>query len=133
LAVSKIAVEVLRMPTEETYLAGAPPPPQPPKPEPAATTPSVAPLAPTSPPPTPPPPPATATASIAMPDEGLMTDAERRLAQGALAKLGYYDLSVDGIIGPETRAGIRRYQHEIGAEMTGRLTAAQASKLVSGR
>ena len=30
----------------------------------------------------------------------------------------------------DTRAAIRRYQHELGAAMTGRLTAAQATKLV---
>ncbi len=41
-----------------------------------------------------------------------MSDAQRRQVQAALAKLGYYDATVDGIFGPETRAAIRRWQHE---------------------
>ena len=36
------------------------------------------------------------------------------------------------MFGPDTRAAIRRYQHELGADMTGRLTAAQATRLVGG-
>ena len=59
-----------------------------------------------------------------------MTDADRRRVQTALVRLGYYDGQVDGIFGPDTRAAIRRYQHELGAAMTGRLTAEQATRLV---
>ena len=51
-----------------------------------------------------------------------MSDGDRRLVQRALGKLGYYDGQVDGVFGPDTRAAIRRYQHELGAPMTGRLT-----------
>ncbi len=60
-----------------------------------------------------------------------MTDADRREVQSALVRLGYYDSPVDSLFGPETRAAIRRYQHEIGAEMTGRLTAEEATRLVN--
>ena len=67
-----------------------------------------------------------------MPADEQMTEADRRQVQTALARLGYYNGQVDGIFGPDTRAAIRRYQHELGAAMTGRLTAAQATKLVGG-
>jgi Putative peptidoglycan binding domain/Caspase domain len=69
-------------------------------------------------------------ATARLPEEDQMTDADRRMIQTALTRLGYYDRAVDGIIGPDTRAAIRRYQHEIGADMTGTLTAAQATRLV---
>lgn len=62
-----------------------------------------------------------------------MTEADRRRVQAALAQLGYYDGRVDGRFGPETRAAIRHFQHEIGADMTGRLTPEQAGRLVAGR
>ena len=48
-----------------------------------------------------------------------------------LATLGYYSGRIDATFGPETRAAIRRYQFEIKAEMTGRLSAEQATKLVN--
>ena len=38
---------------------------------------------------------------------------------------------IDATFGPETRAAIRRYQFEIKADMTGTLTAEQATKLVN--
>jgi hypothetical protein len=122
-------VAALRMPARSGFLAGAPPPaPEPPKPPPvppvisAVTPPTVEQLAPLPP-----------VAAVAMPDEDMMTNAERREMQTALARMGYYAAQVDGVIGSETRAAIRRYQHEIGAGITGRLTAAQASRLVSTR
>ncbi len=68
-----------------------------------------------------------------LPDEARMTEADRREVQSALVRLGYYGSPVDGVFGPETRAAIRRYQHEIGADMTGRLPADHASKLVNTR
>jgi hypothetical protein len=81
-----------------------------------------------------PPPPAAPVAAASaekLPDEALMTEADRRAVQSALVRLGYYGSPVDGLFGPETRAAIRRFQHEIGGEMTGRLTADQATKLVN--
>ena len=59
-----------------------------------------------------------------------MTQANRRDVQIALARLGYYDRRIDGVIGPHTRAAIRRWQHDIGADMTGTLSGAQATRLV---
>jgi len=112
-----------------SFLVGGKPPP----------TPVVA--APPSPPaPTPAPPPA-ASASPAAPapaapqqvmvDEDRMSDQDRRQIQVVLATLGYYSGRIDATFGPETRAAIRRYQFEIKAEMTGRLTGEQATKLVN--
>jgi hypothetical protein len=119
---------VVHMPARADYLAGAPA--APPKPPPVA---AVAPVAPPPPAPTPAPAPASAgpVLTVLLPDDSQMTDDDRRKVQGVLLRLGYYDMPVDGVFGPETRAAIRRFQHEIGAEMTGRLTALQASRLAS--
>jgi hypothetical protein len=65
------------------------------------------------------------------PDEAHMTDADRRRIQAALLRLGYYDKQADGIFGAETRAAIRRFQHEIGADMTGQITPAQSARLLA--
>jgi hypothetical protein len=115
-----VTIAAQRAPMSSGYLAGAPPP-SPPSPAPSA----------------PPPPAATAAqapqpASV-LPAEEQMTEADRRHVQIELARLGYYDGKIDGIFGPDSRAAIRRYQHELGADMTGRLTAAQASRLSGGQ
>src|SRR5271165_338584 len=87
--------------------------------------------------PTPTPPPASTAASpsaspmTAMPDEASMSKADRLRVQDMLHRLGYYKGHVDGVFGSFTRAAIRRFQHDIGAEMTGHLTADEASRLVS--
>jgi peptidoglycan hydrolase-like protein with peptidoglycan-binding domain len=67
-----------------------------------------------------------------MPEEAEYSVLDRRRIQAALRQLGYYDGDVDGVIGPETRAAIRRYQHELGAPMTGTLTPPEATRLVAG-
>ncbi|HME23492.1 MAG TPA: peptidoglycan-binding protein [Acetobacteraceae bacterium] len=113
-----VTLSALRPPVVPGYLAGAPPPPPPP----AQAT--AAPVAAATPP--------VSAPSAAMPADELMTDSDRQRAQTALARLGYYDGRIDGIFGPDSRAAIRRYQHELGADMSGRLTAAQAGRLVGG-
>jgi peptidoglycan hydrolase-like protein with peptidoglycan-binding domain len=62
-----------------------------------------------------------------------MSEANRRQIQEALRRLDYYNGPVDGIFGPLTRAAIRRFQHEIGADVTGRATAEEANRLVTSR
>src|SRR5271166_3461983 len=82
--------------------------------------------------PTPTPPPASPSAPpmTVMPDEASMSKTDRRMVQDILRRLGYYKGHVDGVFGPSTRAAIRRFQRGIGAEMTGHLTAEEASRLV---
>jgi Putative peptidoglycan binding domain/Caspase domain len=105
------------------------PPPKPPAPPPVV---AVAPK-PVPPPAAPPVAPAQPAApAIAMPEEAQYSEVDRRRVQAALRELGYYDGDVDGVFGPETRAAIRRYQHEIGAPMTGTLTPGDATRLVAG-
>jgi hypothetical protein len=114
----------IHMPARPGFLAGAPVPVPP-------ASPTVAP-----PPLLVAPPPAAPVATASgqqLPDEAAMTDPDRRLVQTALARLGYYGIKVDGVFGTETRAAIRRFQHEIGSETTGRITAEQATRLVNSR
>jgi hypothetical protein len=66
-----------------------------------------------------------------MVDEDQMSEGDRRQVQTVLANIGYYSGRIDGTFGPETRAAIRRYQFEIKVELTGRLTAEQATRLVN--
>ena len=66
-----------------------------------------------------------------MADEDQMSDQDRRRVQALLATMGYYSGRIDGTFGPETRAAIRRYQFEIKADLTGRLNAEQATRLVN--
>jgi Putative peptidoglycan binding domain/Caspase domain len=139
-----VTVAAIHLPPGQAYLVGGPEPAPaaPPPPTHTAASPAPAPPAPAAPPaPTattseaPPPaePAASPSASAAaLPDDAQMTDADRRRVQTALARLGYYDGQVDGIFGPDTRAAIRRFQHELHATMTGMLTAAQATRLAGG-
>ncbi len=118
------SIVALRAPPAAAYLVG---PPAPPPPAPSAAPPVVAP-APSAAPPVA----AAAATQPALPAEAAMTAADRRGVQTVLVRLGYYDGRVDGVFGPDTRAAIRRFQHEIGEAMTGRLTAKQATRLVGG-
>ena len=93
--------------------------------------PPVAAVAPPSPAPAPPPAFKTPPQQHVMVDEDQMSDGDRRQVQTVLANIGYYSGRIDGTFGPETRAAIRRYQFEIKAELTGRLTAEQATRLVN--
>ena len=119
----------IHMPAHPGFLAGAPAPVPPAAPPPAPVV-SAPPPAVVVPPPVASP---AAVPPVKLPDETSMTDAQRRQVQTALARLGYYGIQVDGVFGPETRAAIRRYQHEIGSETTGRITADEATRLVNSR
>ena len=81
------------------------------------------------------PPPSTPATPLTLPDpfpdEGAMSEKDRLRVQEALARLGYYGALIDGRFGPETRAAIRRFQHELGVEMTGTITGEQATRLVT--
>jgi peptidoglycan hydrolase-like protein with peptidoglycan-binding domain len=66
-----------------------------------------------------------------MPDEAGMSKADRFRVQETLHRLGYYKGHVDDVFGPLTREAIRRFQRDIGAKMTGYLTAEEASRLVN--
>ena len=55
--------------------------------------------------------------------------ADVRRVQLALQRLGYYAGKVDGVVGADTVAAIRRFQHELRVEKTGQLSAAQAERL----
>ena len=112
-----------------SFLVGGKPPPTPvvaAPPSPPAPTPAPPPAA-----SAPPAAPAPAAPQQVMVDEDRMSDQDRRQIQVVLATLGYYSGRIDATFGPETRAAIRRYQFEIKAEMTGRLTGEQATKLVN--
>lgn len=110
-----------------SYLVGGRRDPSPAPPPLAVTTPvAPPPSAPISVPPPPPAPP-----QLTMAGEDRMSDQDRRQVQVALATLGYYSGRIDATFGPETRAAIRRYQFEIKADMTGQLSAEQATKLVN--
>ena len=61
----------------------------------------------------------------------MLGDLDRRRVQLALQRLGYYAGTVDGVYGAESLAAIRRFQHELGADMTGRLTNDQARRLLA--
>ena len=124
LANQPVTLAALHAPLTSGYLAGAPPPAPPPPPQVQAV------VAPAAPAPAPPPP---TPAVVVIPSDDQMTDNDRRTVQTALARLGYYPGPIDGVFGPDTRAAIRRYQHELGADMTGRLTGTQASRLASGQ
>jgi hypothetical protein len=124
-----VATFVVAATGKPAYLAGAPveaPPPPPAPPPPAqpvvAAPPPVAPPAPASP--TPP-------RQVITANDDRMSEQERRQVQAALATLGYYSGRIDALFGSETRAAIRRYQFEIKADLTGYLTAEQATKLVN--
>lgn len=60
-----------------------------------------------------------------------ISTADMRRVQLSLQRLGYYAGRVDGVVGPDTLAAVRRYQHELGAEMSGRLTKGQLERLLA--
>jgi hypothetical protein len=111
-------------PTEPTWLVGGPAPATAPVPPTPAPTPAPSAAA-------PPGRPGAVTPAALPPEEEQMTEADRRRVQTALKRLGYYPGEIDGKFGADTRAAIRRYQHEIGVDMVGRLTPEQAGRLLA--
>jgi Putative peptidoglycan binding domain len=96
----------------------------------AASAPTTAPTPATSPPPSSRAVAPTLPRTTPTPAEAHMSEADRRQAQQALHRLGFYQGHVDGIFGPLTRAAIRRFQQDIGAESTGFLTPDEATRLL---
>ena len=64
-------------------------------------------------------------------EPAMLNQADMRRIQLALQRLGYYAGKVDGIVGQDTLAAIRRFQHELRMDMTGRLTKEQADRLLA--
>jgi hypothetical protein len=119
---SSVELAALRMPSKSRRLAAADDPPAPVAPPAASDTVSEPPDTGSS---------TARAATLRFPDEGEMAEVDRRRVQESLARLGYYGSAIDGVFGPETRAAIRRFQHEIGAERTGTITGEQAARLVT--
>lgn len=53
------------------------------------------------------------------------SDGDARVSdvQSALAREGYYDGAIDGVLGPGTRNALRRYQRDHGLDVTGAITS----------
>jgi hypothetical protein len=126
------SVALRRVPAEAGFLLGGPPVVPPPPP---ASVVPVAPVVIVSPPqavvPVLTPGPVPAAAPVNLPDESVMTLAERQTVQSSLARLGYYPGPIDGIFGSDTRAAIRRLQYEVQMSMTGHMTADLARRLMA--
>jgi hypothetical protein len=105
--------------------APMPPPPSPPSP---ATAPPAAAVPPAAQAQAPPP---SASPPAPLLTEDQLDDAGRRQVQAQLKRLGYYPGQVDGVFGPDTRAAIRRFQFELGADMSGRLMPTQIARLMA--
>lgn len=70
--------------------------------------------------------------SYAMDDNAVAPDSSRSESEGdarvsdvqsALAREGYYDGAIDGVLGPATRNALRRYQRDHGLDATGGITS----------
>src|SRR5688572_21676665 len=57
---------------------------------------------------------------------------DTRKLQETLRDKGYYDGRIDGVAGPRTRAGLRRYRQAEGLPVTGRVDEGTAGKLGVG-
>ena len=66
----------------------------------------------------------------AWPDDAPLTRDQRIGAQSALTRLGYDTQGIDGVIGANTRAALRRWQAATGRIQDGYLTAPLADELI---
>lgn len=66
----------------------------------------------------------------AWPDDAPLTRDQRIGAQSALTRMGYDTQGVDGVVGANTRAALRRWQAANGRIQDGYLTAALADELI---
>lgn len=73
------------------------------------------------------------TANAGQDRAAVMNHQDVRKVQKTLRSDGYYHGQVDGLMGPQTRAGIRRYQESNHLAATGRLDARTAGKFGVGQ
>ena len=66
----------------------------------------------------------------AWPDDAPLTRDQRIGAQSALTRLGYDTQGIDGVVGANTRAALRRWQAATGRVQDGYLTASLADELI---
>jgi membrane-bound lytic murein transglycosylase B len=71
--------------------------------------------------------------SRAWPNEAPMSRDQRIGAQAALTRLGYDTQGIDGVVGANTRAALRRWQQANGLTPDGHLTAYLADQLIATR
>jgi hypothetical protein len=76
--------------------------------------------------------PLVSTANAGEDRPGVMNHQDVKKVQETLRSDGYYQGRVDGLMGPQTRAGIRRYQESNHLAVTGRLDDQTAGKLGVG-
>lgn len=131
---------VIHEPAEPAWLTGPRSIPSPPVPvlAPSVVVAVPAVLAPVAPAPVTPAPVAPAATPAATPlppgqllEPAIINAADMRRVQLALQRLGYYAGKIDGAVGHDTLAAVRRYQHELGAAMSGRLTKGQLDRLLT--
>jgi peptidoglycan hydrolase-like protein with peptidoglycan-binding domain len=67
-----------------------------------------------------------------VPAASAISHKDAKTVQTSLSDKGYYHGPVDGLVGPQTRAGIREFQKAENLPVTGRLDAETAGKLGVG-
>lgn len=66
---------------------------------------------------------------VAWPDEALVSLDDRKAAQMALQRLGFYNAAIDGDFGGGSRKALRAWQRSVGITPDGYITTAQARQL----
>lgn len=78
-------------------------------------------------------PPAASAQNRLIQQEMLLSEAEKRAIQEALAWTGHYEARIDGIFGPATRSAIRAFQQKQGFRPTGYLRQRHLDRLMERR